>query len=499
MPCTSEEDDVEKDQKNLPPDILDEEESQPQHHHQQQHQQPPRRQEKSRRRSTSTTAAATVEKKQQMKWEAQQEVRKRIQKNKLSKQRSIALRDPNVVKVQDALEHIVVAGMKVRRDDWRRSVYEKSTRNILVDPNVPQQVVQGDNNNTTAGNDIKRTKYVHAEDVRIYGNGRTGKVRPSHRGFSMNDWPSSSTETNDDEKYIDSEWNVEHGDSIPQPLFNLARLSQEYPTEEQQQMLDTVPASMKSIQTTDISLNERAVPRALIQRCWERAVHVASNSMFASVSKNSTAILPTPAIRIHEPLEYTELSQTEKKCQSLGIAIEGIDERKCPQCTRIFSTPTSLALHYYGNQTSEGCCQTLVRRKRLEAVDKLLQHHVETQIDHILDIVTTSAAAGVATAAVDNQNEDDTQEKDATLPKPPPQQQRQQQQQLFLWTDVFRFLKGAVDDATVIQAPAVETKHPVLETLQTNQEDGMNPLVLNPMIIDVLNRRLIDRYADISR
>jgi hypothetical protein len=199
------------------------------------------------------------------------------------------------------------------------------------------------------------------------------------------------------------------------------------------------------------------------------------------------------------------LSQTEKKCQSLGIAIEGIDERKCPQCTRIFSTPTSLALHYYGNQTSEGCCQTLVRRKRLEAIDKLLQHHVETQIDHILDIVTTSAAAaaaGVGTVAVGNQNEDDTPDKDATLPIPPPQQQQQQQQQqkqLFLWTDVFRFLKGAVDDATVIQAPAVETKHPVLETLQTNQEDGMNPLVLNPMIIDVLNRRLIDRYADISR
>jgi hypothetical protein len=228
--------------------------------------------------------------------------------------------------------------------------------------------------------------------------------------------------------------------------------------------------------------------------------------MFASVCKghhkNCTITSSTTS---GTSADDTVTSETaERKCKSLGIAIEEDDnygddyigqQKQCPQCTRVFDSRTELHHHYYGNAVVVGCCQVLIRRKQLEAINTILHYHVVTQTDQLLEIVTSSVGGGDdrRRPPTDNQYENVMEVQHLPL--------NQEQKRIFTWKDVLKFLRAALDKASSIHASPTENNpsHPVLETLRTSHDNGINPLVLNPMIIEVINRRLIDRYANVSR
>jgi hypothetical protein len=467
--------------------------------------------------------------------------------------KKLVQRNPGVLKVQDAIEHIIVTGAKVRRDNWRRHEFERREQNRSLAAALecpPLDVVAME----TKGEKRRKrrrqlpTTVCHAEDLRIYGTGyknRFPTVIPTQSRSS-----SSSEQTKQQHRSDDTEWNLEHGDSIPPILFRMARLSQEYPSEEQLLRFNDKKATFsKSLTSTDVTLDEQDVPRALIERCWERAVHLASNAISVPV----TAATETTATTARSaPPTYhgssskqasslvhfdsnTPLSQEScrEKCESLGVDIESlrdatrtteasaaVSETTCPRCTRSFATTDELLNHFYGNTETIGCCRALIRPRHLDLIRNLLQNYAESQTDQLSSILLSQAEADPSkNKSDDHRNDDsDTPSDGNAKPKAKDHTKRKGLLQHLDWRDVRRFLENAIDDSTPIPTE-VSTKHrrtdamhPVQQsmhitstrtTITGNDKDTTTsprlPLMLNPMVLEAVGRRLIDRYADVPR
>jgi len=78
----------------------------------------------------------------------------------------------------------------------------------------------------------------------------------------------------------------------------------------------------------------------------------------------------------------------------------------------------------------------------------------------------------------------------------------QKRKPLLNWKDVSSCLKDALDDTSIIESSTnrVDARHAVQQSIQTTAiNEGSPPLILNQMVLDALNRRLIDRYANVPR
>jgi hypothetical protein len=234
-------------------------------------------------------------------------------KRRTFRRRKAAQQDFLIGKVQDALEHAVTTGSHVKQACRKRQRWESAQQQ--------QQQQDGESsNNTTEGRSSKAPPGIYfAEDLRLYGSQYDGgpnssRTNPSENGYPMKPWPSVQDVKEDRNKMgdnpteadMDSEWNIEYGDSIPPILFSSARLSQEdlplnETTDTERHSMDwrTIPASFKSLQCTDISVPVNHVPRALLERCWTRAVQAASNVMTLPLPSVTTEKEPEPPTPNH--------------------------------------------------------------------------------------------------------------------------------------------------------------------------------------------------------
>lgn len=371
-------------------------------------------------------------------------------KNQLEQRRKKFLqRYPEVLPLQDALDHLVVTGAKIRRDNWRRREFfarevapveaeaEAEAGTFDDDDDYNDEMGSQDSERTprtgssrlrpstsTTSTDASRTQLLHAEDIRIYGNNSTN---PFKRGLPMKPWPSTNecnTKKRQKRNNVvvdDTEWDIEHGDSIPLLLFRMARLSQEQhrctsATEEGIVYQNEDPlalARMKSLQSTNITVDQKHVPRALLERCWERAVHASSTAIAVGHNKKENNINSSSSSSRSHHHKYhhqqtkrrseiscllqpsldnnqSSLSQQELcriKCKSLSIDIESESSKitnkpttmrrmnnttsattiglapaeeeitlsteiapSCPRCCRSFLTKDELESHYYGGE-----------------------------------------------------------------------------------------------------------------------------------------------------
>mmetsp|Transcript_13795 Transcript_13795/g.34667 ORF Transcript_13795/g.34667 Transcript_13795/m.34667 type:complete len:473 (-) Transcript_13795:41-1459(-) len=447
--------------------------------------------------------------------------REKLRKNKV-------IPDPGLLKVQDALEHIIVTGAKVRRDDWRRHEFEHREENRPTPTALgcpPLNAILDTAKTKTSGNrPRKRNRPLqavacHAEDLRIYGERHYLHLPPFASKTAQ-----SGTQQDDHRRCEDSEWNFEHGDSIPPILFRMARLSRENPSQEQMLRFNDPKATLsKSFTSTDITLPQHDIPRALIEKCWERAVHIASNTMVVPVVDASQTAGEASEIdtlgdarwkqRSSSSLPFRKMplsrESCQEKCESLGIDMESlrkkseeeISETTCPRCTRSFSTTDELLDHYYGTTETFGCCRALIRPRHLDLIRDLLQNYAESQTDQLATIFFSQ----------NRQDDPNTNEKE----------KGQKPQQLWNWTDVHRYMQHAVEYSTPIPTDSssnhhrTDARHPVQESMaitsgaticndeedeedeETNSSIPAPPLMLNQMVLDAVHRRLIDRYAEV--
>ncbi len=428
--------------------------------------------------------------------------------------------DPGLSQLQDALEHIIVTGAKVRRDDWRRHQFDQKEKNRPnpAEPGCPPKTATSDEGkemrSRMRGYANKRRKrerldgtiVCHAEDLRIYG-----KQHNLHLLTFASETQKIERQQNNHLQGDDLEWNFEHGDSVPPILFRMARLSGEYPSLEQLSRFNHPNAKLsKSFTSTDITLPKHDIPRALIEKCWERAVHIASNALVVPVDKNSKTIGEvsnargsSSSVPFGNGIPLSRESCREK-CKSLGIDIESIrkechpsetiSDTTCPRCTRSFSTTDSLLNHYYGTDGTFGCCGALIRPRHLDLIRSLLQNYLESQIDQL-------GAISVAHHRVHGQ----------TASK---KGKEKQPKQILNWKDVHRCMEHAVENSTPIPTEDAsnhldtDTRHPVQQSMNVTsgasveEENEISfspapPLMLNSMVVDAVHRRLIDRYADL--
>jgi hypothetical protein len=566
----------------------------------------------------------------------------------IQQRRDVVLRDKRILRVQDALEHAVVTGSGIRRDNKRQNEYWRddqrrqrcmmTTREKNSLKRAQQQ--QGDGNNVNEGEEERPTmsttteldhsssttisatttttkkrkreptknmkkeqqegSWIHAEDIRIYGS--HGNRSSEHkRDRPMKPWPVYSKEWKKSPPLDDDDWNLEYGDSIPPNIFYQARLSQAFPFEElgldleqakgqkgvilangphaRNSLVKETPVRMMSLRSTDVTLSEGDIPRALLLRCWERAIHAASNSMFAPVtpdashqSSSTTLTATTSESNRQHPSDYTYDNMgkaimrynsvhtplpgmvVQRQCESFGIDVRKPKNTtltkpssttatttttlSCPRCCRTFPTSKELLRHYYGHQQLLGCCRHVLRERHLLLVDDILQGHIQSQTDQLVDIILSTHKGRFDTTTkstvVGDKNEVRTETTTTTT-------MATSGGKVGNWKDTLQILQQVVDSSKVVdsststltamkQSPLTTTtpsvmnmahrgtmlsreatavpcsssasasrsiRHPILQTIQTTETKGSNPLVMNPMILEVARRRLVHRYANL--
>jgi hypothetical protein len=227
---------------------------------------------------------------------------------------------------------------------------------------------------------------------------------------------------------------------------------------------------------------------------------VAAETIIPTPTPNLTTTTSPPASTTtyqsayHDAHEATSKDReaTVAKCQSLGIDLakykcpkichkhttSKCPRNPCPRCSKTHNVPRSLMRHYYGGGLGEprGCCWYWIAPHQCAVVDQFLQHHVQTQVDVLLGTIFTKAKENI------------------------PEEPNAKRLRKMNWYDTLQFLERTVDSSTSCQnaTQTDQTKsHPVLDTLQTKPD--ASPLVLNPMVLNVVKHRLIDRYADVPR
>ena len=382
--------------------------------------------------------------------------------------------------IQNSLEHILMAGSKKQHDEMRRKIF-KAQHEPLLDLehrqtlNVPPAI--------SFGQEEHVENNVFVEDVRIYGE---RNVLQSKDLTQMLPWPTLKPrivrQTSRAAAVGDKQWDIEHGDGINLLAFTKARLSQIPPKDNERDMID---GKNLLIETTDVTTPEEHVIRALVLRCWERAVHAASCTTFANnngIEKEHEDISASQTRRLPYDLEHEETSHsrdaTEKKCRSLGVDLSArmLLQKTCPRCSVSFDDEEKLTRHYYGGtdglRSTRGCCWGLIRERHLQFVDTSLKNHVMKQTELFLGTIMDMAKKKVG---------QDT----STRP-----------QTLMNWYDILKFVETTLESShRVEKSQNVKASHTCLESIETKSKQS--PILLNPDILEAVQIRLIDRYADV--
>ena len=403
--------------------------------------------------------------------------------------------------VQDALDHIVAIGSRIRHDNWRYTTWVSQEQYPGIDRSgeVKRLGSTASENTSSTGNVPQGRKQIHAEDFRIYNMAPWPDGRPAKR-----------RRRSDTLNGIDSEWNAEHGDTINPLAFSISRLSQHTSTPCECctknhvhspaaciHVAKTIGGDSCSTGNQNFDVLENQVPHALVLRCWDRAVHASSGAIFSNVKEklssftmgsqeDSIGSAPT------DTCEYSSAS-AKTKCDEWNLKLHPVEPFQCIRCKIEFETLAQLQRHFYGDDRfkQRGCCWELIHFQQRSAIGKVLQTHVQSQVDGLLQAIM-----------------DNAQEKLTGV----------ETNRLINWQDVMQILQMSLDASKSRTTPTlydeesngessgnfpentapnetISPGHPVLETLEI--ADCKSPLVLNGFIMLAVKKRLVDRYADV--
>jgi hypothetical protein len=351
-------------------------------------------------------------------------------------------RDPMIPDLHDAVEHLVAVGSKVRRDNWRRQEFTSNHQPQMDALHAQSMDMPPPNTRMDPidGTTLLPTNYLHAEDTRVYGKD----------GLSKRSWPVTNIQQkgmrgrkrNPLQTADDNQWNLEHGDTINPIAFAMASLSQVPVEESQRCMVDGNNLNLKP----EASLPDDQVLRAMVLRCWERAVHASSTTMVASTTTTNAAQRGSSSVDDSTTPFPIDMS-TQCPSNTAGSNAMMDDERyssanaiaackalrigtiskymrrpfKC-LCTLEFESNEKLTQHFYGNGKTRGCCWPLVHSEQRSVIDAAFQRHVKAQAHGLLDIVMAKAKSRISDTVIS------------------PETKRPR---LFNWYDVLKFAEQA--------------------------------------------------------
>ncbi len=313
--------------------------------------------------------------------------------------------------------------------------------------------------------------------------------------------------------YTDEKWDQLYGDGIDEEEFRCRCISQETKQHSSSNNWHGLDAFISN--TDDHSDNGhdcdkpnemKQALKEFIQRCWERSLHIASNTFNVNCmdsfgdsagesqkanagnspldESNTTEIIhdKTDGESIREKSEYDSPSnlshqaQAVLKCKELGIVFDHIcvdsDSwyicQSCHQRLR-YDSNEQVMNHLFGTQTSKGCCWEMIQEKRRMLAESVLQREAMSIIDNILQVVLKSKQSF-------------NTDKDAST--------RNENVDPLNWKCVCITMLESLRNAVVFADN--EEKMSPLQTIQLDPD--LPPFPMNGAIMEIALSRLIDRY-----
>lgn len=344
-----------------------------------------------------------------------------------------------------SLEHIVTVGSSTRRAVKRAEEWNKKQES--------DQDTSVANLNEKDG-ELLPPQMMHAEDVRILGKAN---------GHPQRNWP----QKNRGHRSKDVEWDKEHGDCVHSLAFLEARLSDMPPSKRQR-----VDGPNLSMDKTDCRIALEEAPRAMLARCWERAVHAVSMSIGCKEGTGEEAELDSPqpvSSNTASPIDVNSKYSSDnaaRKCQDLNIHIKASTaEKSCPQCGIVYDSDEDFRKHFFGREdhSQRGCCWAKIRTTQYQLLDQVLQQEVTESAEGLIKTVFSSL--------------------DNTDPR--------EEQVAHDWQDVLSSLESGYGSANVRE----DSAHGMQDTMLLEPNKG--PVALNAHVLQNTKLRLIDRYVDL--
>jgi len=370
---------------------------------------------------------------------------------------------------------------------------------------------------------------VHAADVRIYGKKYQNNIRwyakPWPRGIQERKSSKGGGDKNrtvyrrygvNEEIYhgyaenIDDAWNLEHGDSIQRLHFTDVKLAKSNVAStnatttnssafaasvETEKLLDASRIKQLDPDRMRNAVQYKDVPRAMLLRCWQRAVDAATTSTLQPQTKS---LFADDKVSFRDLENVTAFQQEQipasQRCYNLTVdmfpKVTPIKPPyRCRNCGNSFEERDKLREHFHGNNGVRGCCWSLIYEKQRKIIADLLQKEVSGQADSLLHLVFSEISKQRLEHQNDNKNDDTVEQAPAgTNVIGPPD--------LINWEKLLELLENQMKSAHDTNALSIQGRE-ITKSLAVHKE--LAPLVLNKQVLEAASERILDRYVDVPK
>jgi hypothetical protein len=407
------------------------------------------------------------------------------------------------------LEHIVCTGNYHRHQYWRIHMEWKNRKRAAavmaeIDAaNAAAEEEEAKEDDDDDANPSKRKRAnkaitcnedevldVHAEDLRLYGRG----------GSEPAPWPAKATVKSKERAFRDTDWEIEHGDQIHPCRFSANVLAAKPPLQLQLPEPAAVAAAAAATETTSTSaaapaaadtfmdqgkysISKEEAPRALLLKCWERAVHAAScvaavtEQQVAATNKNTNqSDSATGTGSKDDSVRYSAAAANEKVQQLQLVNPSATAPFLCPRCQIDCDTSFQLKDHYFGLENHRGCCWPLIEHAERALLGRVLEADLKAQTNSFLHLVLNKL-------------------KQPALPKGA--KKSKDPKKIFDWQDVTQLLEQSLAGSIQQTPVTVNADHVLQQTLLVDMEKP--PVMINERTVDAITSRINGRYAKVPK
>mmetsp|Transcript_7490 Transcript_7490/g.11409 ORF Transcript_7490/g.11409 Transcript_7490/m.11409 type:complete len:278 (-) Transcript_7490:2186-3019(-) len=213
--------------------------------------------------------------------------------------------------------------------------------------------------------------------------------------------------------------------------------------------------------------------KAMIIRCWQRAMHVSSSTVLVQNEQNPGKQAKRAKSNPDDESKHSiSIKEVRAECKSLMIAPRR-NEIKCPCCKMRFSSPENCKRHYYGipsgadmkkvdSIVARGCCLEHLEENRCRLIGRALEEEVKGISQQIGELICSRAKKNI------------------------------EEGQQLSWREVLNCLNQVV-------AQSQQLMEGKCDVATIRPDKSQLPIALNKSVMDVVYSRLVDRYANIPR